>query len=78
MQDIGRILMILGFIAILAGVVFYLGLAPRIFGWMGRLPGDVRIEKDGGGFYFPITTCILISVVLTAIYRLVVWFRTGG
>jgi hypothetical protein len=36
----------------------------------GRLPGDIRIETEGGGFYFPIVTCLIISVVLS----LVLWF----
>ena len=37
---------------------------------LGRLPGDIRIETESGGFYFPIVTCLLISVVLSAI----LWF----
>lgn len=37
---------------------------------LGRLPGDIRIESEGGGFYFPIVTCLIISVVLS----LVLWF----
>ena len=37
---------------------------------VGRLPGDIRIESEGGGFYFPIVTCLIISVVLS----LVLWF----
>ena len=37
---------------------------------LGRLPGDIRIETEGGGFYFPIVTCLVISVVLS----LVLWF----
>jgi len=36
---------------------------------LGRLPGDIRIETEGGGFYFPIVTCIVISVILS----LVLW-----
>ena len=37
---------------------------------LGRLPGDIRIESEGGGFYFPIVTCLIISVVLS----LLLWF----
>lgn len=37
---------------------------------LGRLPGDIRIETESGGFYFPITTCVVISIVLS----LVIWF----
>lgn len=37
---------------------------------LGRLPGDVRIETANGVFYFPITTCVIVSIVLS----LVIWF----
>jgi hypothetical protein len=37
---------------------------------LGRLPGDIRIETESGGFYFPIVTCLVVSVVLS----LVLWF----
>ena len=37
---------------------------------LGRLPGDIRIETESGGFYFPIVTCLVISVVLS----LILWF----
>jgi hypothetical protein len=75
MQDIGRIIMILGAAAILLGMVFYFGWAPGLFGWMGRLPGDIRVEREGSGFYFPITTCIVLSILLTIIVRLAMWIR---
>lgn len=61
-----RILVTLGILFLAAGLLWpwlaKLGL--------GRLPGDIRIESESGGFYFPITTCIVISVVLS----LIVWF----
>lgn len=61
-----RILIAIGVVALVAGVLWpwlsKLGL--------GRLPGDIRIESEGGGFYFPITTCIIISIVLS----LILWF----
>ncbi len=37
---------------------------------LGRLPGDIRVETENGAFYFPITTCIVISIVLS----LILWF----
>lgn len=37
---------------------------------LGRLPGDIRIESESGGFYFPLMTCLVISVVVS----LVLWF----
>ena len=36
-------------------------------GWLGRLPGDIRIERGNSALYFPIVTCIIISIVLTVI-----------
>ena len=61
-----RALIILGVVLVAAGLAWpwisKLGL--------GRLPGDIRIESESGGFYFPIVTCLVISVVLS----LVLWF----
>jgi hypothetical protein len=61
-----RVLIIIGAVLLLAGLAWpwlsRLGL--------GRLPGDINIETDTGGFYFPIVTCLVISVVLS----LVIWF----
>ena len=37
---------------------------------LGRLPGDIRIETEGGGFYFPIVTCVIVSIVIS----LLLWF----
>lgn len=39
---------------------------------LGRLPGDIRIEGENGSFYFPITTSILLSVVLTVVVNMVI------
>ncbi len=61
-----RALIVLGLVILAAGLAWpwisKLGL--------GRLPGDVRIETESGGFYFPIVTCLVISVVLS----LLLWF----
>jgi hypothetical protein len=62
---LGRLLIIAGCLLIAAGLVF-LG-AERLGIRLGRLPGDIRIEGKNGGFYFPVVTCILISVVLSLI-----------
>ena len=55
-------------LAILGGVITIVGLALWTgfgAGWMGRLPGDIRIERGNSAFYFPIVTCIVISIVVT-------------
>jgi uncharacterized membrane protein YidH (DUF202 family) len=67
MSDMGRVLVVIGIITIIAGLLLWTGLAPR---WLGRLPGDIRIERGNSAFYFPIVTCIVISVVLSLIFSL--------
>ncbi len=62
MQDLGRFLMVIGVVVLLLGFLLWSGFAPK---WLGRLPGDIRIEREHGAFYFPIVTCIIISVVLS-------------
>lgn len=64
-DPIAKTLMIVGALLFVAGVAWQ-------FGWLqalklGRLPGDIAIEKENMRFYFPITTGILLSVVLTLI-----------
>jgi hypothetical protein len=60
----GKFLLIVGAVVFLIGLVFWSGLAPK---WLGRLPGDVRIERGNSAFYFPIVTCIVISILLSLI-----------
>ncbi|MCB1749532.1 MAG: DUF2905 domain-containing protein [Gammaproteobacteria bacterium] len=50
--------------ALLLALGLALHFAPGLFGWFGRLPGDIRIEGPRGRFYFPITSLLLVSVVL--------------
>ena len=62
-QELGKIVMIIGIILAIAGVLLWK--FPGWFSWMGRLPGDISFQKGNFSFYFPIVTCILISIVLT-------------
>ena len=59
---------------LLGGVLLVVG-ALLTFGsripWLGRLPGDIRIEGDKGGFYFPLATCLVVSVVLSGLLALI-------
>ncbi len=64
MRAIGRFLLIVGIIATLIGLLLWSGFAPK---WLGRLPGDIRIGRGTSVFYFPIVTCIIISIVLSLI-----------
>jgi hypothetical protein len=75
MQETGRFLIIFGLLAAAIGAVLYMGWAPQAFGWLGRLPGDIRVERDNFRFYFPIATSVVLSVLLTVIIRLFMMFR---
>ena len=68
MQHPGWLLIIVGLVIVGIGVVWLV--APSI-PWLGKLPGDIAVERENFHFYFPIVTCILISVVLTGIVWLV-------
>ena len=66
-QHIGKLLIIMGIIIIAAGALLLLsGKLP----WIGRLPGDILIQKKNFTFYFPLATGILVSILLTLIF----WF----
>ena len=62
MQDLGKILVVAGLILAVAGLWLWSG---RDFGWLGRLPGDISYQNGNSRFYFPVTTCILVSVLLS-------------
>lgn len=68
MNDIGKTLIVIGLG--LAGLGALIWLAGRTGLPLGRLPGDIRIERENFKFYFPLTTCLLLSLVLT----LVMWW----
>jgi len=61
-SEIGRLLLVVG--AVIAGLGLFLMVADKV-SWFGQLPGDIYVEGDGYSFYFPITTCILLSLVLS-------------
>jgi len=63
MQTTGKILIFIGAISILAGIAIWL--FGNKLNWPGSLPGDIKVEKENFKFYFPVTTMILISIVLT-------------
>ena len=60
----GRLLIGVGVVLVLIGLAIQLGLP------IGRLPGDIRVQRGNSTFYFPIVTCIVISVVLTVLSML--------
>jgi hypothetical protein len=64
MQELGRLVVIGGVVMVVLGVALWSGFG---LGWLGRLPGDIRIERGNSGFYFPIVTCIVISILLSVV-----------
>lgn len=68
-QFLGRALMVLGLVILAAGVAVYFGGKAGFFG-LGKLPGDIRVERESFSFYFPVTTSIVISIVLTLLFAL--------
>lgn len=62
MNDVGKMLVLAGLVR--AGVGALLWLGPKL-PWLGRLPGDLSVERSNFRFYFPMTTCIIVSLLLT-------------
>jgi hypothetical protein len=71
MSELGKLLLVFGLLMIIVGGILLLGgnLAGKV-PWLGRLPGDIRIERGNWSFYFPIVTCLVISAVLTLLFAL--------
>jgi hypothetical protein len=69
MQVYGKYIILFGLILMIVGAILYF--FGQHLNWLGKLPGDIRIEKENFRFYFPITTMILISVILTILINLI-------
>ena len=69
MEILARTLMIGGIVLFLVGGGIYL--SAKLSLPLGRLPGDIRIEREGFSFYFPLASSILVSVVLTVILNII-------
>jgi hypothetical protein len=67
MSDLARILIVFGVILVAVGLALLL--VPKIPG-LGKLPGDIVIKRENFSFYFPLGTCILISLILSLIFWL--------
>ena len=62
MRELGKMMAVFGGVIMIVGFVLWSGFGGA---WLGRLPGDIRIERDHSAFYFPIVTCIILSIVLS-------------
>jgi hypothetical protein len=67
MPEIGKLLVIVGAALAVIGALLWSGVGK---GWLGQLPGDVHYSKGNFSFYFPVVTCIVLSIILTIVLRL--------
>ncbi|WP_141706237.1 DUF2905 domain-containing protein [Desulfuribacillus alkaliarsenatis] len=73
MNDFGRVLIYIGIVLVIAGLLWQVG---GRFLSLGRLPGDVVVERENFRFYFPIVTSIILSIVLSLIFWIISSFRS--
>ena len=62
MNDLGKLLFVLGVGIAIVGLMLWTGIGR---GWLGRLPGDIHYSRGNFNFHFPLVTCILVSLLLT-------------
>ena len=67
-QQSGKYILIVGIFIVLAGLLIYFFY--DYFKWIGKLPGDIRIEKENFRFYFPLATMIVFSIIITIIINI--------
>ena len=65
MSGLGRTLIYAGLVLLAAGLL--VSFTPKLPTWFGKLPGDISFKRDSFNFYFPLTTCLLISAILSFI-----------
>ena len=65
--DFGKLFIFIGLLLVVIGFVFIIG---NKIPFIGKLPGDIAIERRNFNFYFPITTCIIVSIILSLIFWL--------
>lgn len=72
-MNTGKILIVIGILIVLMGVIFYF--FHNKLGWIGNLPGDIRIERGNFKFYFPVATMILFSVLISLLLQIWKWLQ---
>jgi len=76
MTDLGKLLLGFGLLLVAVGVILLLlGSLSGRAAWIGRLPGDIYIERGNWTFYFPLATSLLLSVVLTFLFSFFSFFN---
>lgn len=67
MESFGKSLILFGILLVILGIIFSVGVK---IPWLGQLPGDIYIRRESFTFYFPLTTCLLLSLILTLVLYL--------
>ncbi len=67
MNELGKMLVFAGVALVVIGAMLWSGFGR---GWLGRLPGDIHYTKGNFSFYFPVVTCLVLSILITVILRL--------
>jgi hypothetical protein len=73
LRELGRMMLVVGIVLVVAGGLLAFG--AKLPFRLGRLPGDIVWEGKGGSFYFPIVTCIVLTLLLSAVMWVVQFFR---
>lgn len=68
MENIGRVIAVIGAMLVVLGLILMLG---SKLPFLGRLPGDIRVEREGFSCSFPLVTSLLISLILTVVLNIV-------
>ena len=75
--SLGKFFIGIGLIMAMLGVLFLFAdrmpWAGTLFGWFGKLPGDISVKRDNFSFYFPFGTSILLSIVLSLLFYVLAW-----
>lgn len=72
-MSMSKLLIIIGSMAVVLGLI--LGYAPWLISWFGHLPGDIRIEDDKKFIFIPLTSMVVISIVISLIFHLISFFE---
>ncbi|TGK16361.1 DUF2905 domain-containing protein [Leptospira kmetyi] len=78
MENFAKPFLILGVLFLSIGFFFLYGSKFSFLEYLGKLPGDIRIERENFRFYFPLTTSILVSVLISLILFLIQKFKSGS
>lgn len=71
MKSLGLSIIFIGIAIIFVGILFFL---KDKIPFLGELPGDIKVRGENSSFYFPITTCIIISIVLSIVFNFITHF----